>query len=61
MKWCVTGFLLLVLFAGVQLSAQETKVDPAKKFAEVKAKAESRSNKTMLCKTTNWLDRDWLH
>ena len=41
MKWCVTGFLLLVLCANVQLRAQESKVNAAKKFAEAEAKAEN--------------------
>jgi len=39
MKWCLTGFLLLVLWAGVQLHAQQTDVQ-RKQLDEIKAKAE---------------------
>ena len=39
MKWCVTSFFLLVLYAGVQLHAQSDDVD-FKFFADTKAKAE---------------------
>jgi hypothetical protein len=39
MKWCVTGFLLLVLCAGVQLRAQQTNVERTL-FESDKAKAE---------------------
>jgi hypothetical protein len=35
MKWCVTGFLMLVLCAGVHLHAEDLKV-----LKETKAKAE---------------------
>jgi hypothetical protein len=38
-KWCVTGFLLFVLCAGVQLHAQQTNAD-SKLFEKTKAKAE---------------------
>jgi TPR repeat protein len=39
LKWCVTGFLLFVFCAGVQLHAQQTNAD-SKLFEETKAKAE---------------------
>ena len=39
MKWCATGFLLLVLCAGVQLHAQQSDAD-RKTFENRKAKAE---------------------
>jgi TPR repeat protein len=40
MKWCVTGFLLLVLCAGVQLHAQNADLD-RKIFEQIKIKAEN--------------------
>ena len=39
MKWCVTGFLLFILCAGVLLHAQQTNADN-KLFEETKVKAE---------------------
>ena len=51
-KWCVTGFLMLVLCAGVQLHAQQNDAD--RKFVEAtKVKAEN-GDKISQCALAEW-------
>ncbi|MGD0207384.1 MAG: tetratricopeptide repeat-containing serine protease family protein [Verrucomicrobiota bacterium] len=45
MKWCVTGFLLLILGASIQLHAQQTEAD-RKIFETIKAEAEHGNAKS---------------